>query len=177
MTTTSLSLQTGIDVLQGHSPVGAAVRQPSERCKQIVDEVENIAQAFASRPLRLTDIYRQASVGPGMVRVAFHEVYGCSPRSFFFKQRLRAVRAELSLATQGLSVTHVATAHGFVELGRFAAQYRAAFGETPSATLAHARKEHASIAARSPCALRELSASIPAASECDQDPNRRADDS
>jgi hypothetical protein len=37
-----------------------------------------------------------------------------------------------SVAQQpGLTVTQVATSHGFVELGRFAVQYRAAFGEKP----------------------------------------------
>jgi transcriptional regulator GlxA family with amidase domain len=116
------------------------VRKPSERCKHIVHEVEDIARTFAGKPLRLADIYREASVGPEMIRFAFRKVHGCSPRRFFFTQRLYAVRAELRRASHGLKVTHVATAHGFVELGRFAAQYRTAFGETPSATLGRARR-------------------------------------
>ena len=97
--------------------------------------MERIARAFAGRRLNLSDIYKQASVGPGMIRFAFHAVHGCPPRRFLFDQRLRAVQAELRRATPGLTVTQVATRHGFVELGRFSARYRAAFGENPSATL------------------------------------------
>jgi transcriptional regulator GlxA family with amidase domain len=116
-------------------PIGAAVRQPSERCRHIVHEVEEIARTFAGKPLSLFDIYREASVGPGMIRFAFREVHGCPPRRFLHDQRLRAVRAKLRRATPGLTVTQVATSHGFVELGRFAVQYREAFGESPSVTL------------------------------------------
>jgi AraC family ethanolamine operon transcriptional activator len=41
-------------------------------------------------------------------------------------------------------VTDVATFHGFFELGRFAGEYKALFGEPPSETLQKARLEYAS---------------------------------
>lgn len=130
-------------VLRETFPVGAAVRQPSEHCRNIVHEVEEIARSFAGKPLSLSNIYKEASVGPGMIRFAFRAVYGLPPRRFFHDERLRAVRAELRRATPGLTVTQIATSHGFVELGRFAAQYRAAFGEPPSATLRGAQARSA----------------------------------
>jgi transcriptional regulator GlxA family with amidase domain len=111
------------------------VRQPSEHCRRIVREVEEIARTFAGKPLSLSNIYKEASVGPGMIRFAFRVVYGRPPRRFFHDERLSAVHAELCRATPGLTVTEIATSHGFLELGRFAAQYRAAFGENPSTTL------------------------------------------
>ncbi|WP_454625265.1 helix-turn-helix domain-containing protein [Bradyrhizobium cenepequi] len=130
--------------------MGAAVRQPSERCRRIVHEVEEIARTFAGKPLNLSKIYKEASVGPGMIRFAFRMVYGRPPRRFLHDERLRAVRAELRRATPGLTVTQVAMRYGFVELGRFSAQYRAAFGENPSATLRRARMRSA---AKPPSAL------------------------
>lgn len=117
-------------------------KRQSPRHKQIVQEVEGIARALAGAPLRISKIYESMSVSPGMVRFAFRNVHGCSPRRFFRDQRLRAVRSELRSASPRLTVTEVATRHGFVELGRFAAQYRAAFGESPSATLRRSLREH-----------------------------------
>jgi transcriptional regulator GlxA family with amidase domain len=105
--------------------------------------VEELARTFAGKPLNLSDIYREASVGPGMIRLAFRMVHGRPPRRFFHDARLRAVRAELHCATPGMTVTQIATRYGFVELGRFSAQYRAAFGENPSATLRLARMRSA----------------------------------
>jgi transcriptional regulator GlxA family with amidase domain len=43
-------------------------------------------------------------------------------------------------ASPGMTVTSVAYACGFSNLGRFAKYYHAAFGEHPSATLKTARK-------------------------------------
>jgi transcriptional regulator GlxA family with amidase domain len=120
------------------------VRQPSERYRHIVQEVEEVARTFAGKPLNLSNIYKEASVGPGMIRLAFRAVYGRPPRRFFHDERLRAVRAELHRAAPGITVAQIATSYGFVELGRFSAQYRAAFGENPSATLRLARMRSAS---------------------------------
>lgn len=122
--------------------VAVAVRQPSERCRSIVHEVEEIARIFAGKRLNLSDIYKKASVGPEMIRFAFRAVHRRSPRSFLHDQRLRAVRTELRRATSGTTVTRIATTYGFVELGRFAAQYRAMFGENPSATLRRTLMRH-----------------------------------
>ena len=105
--------------------------------------MEEIARTFADKRLNLSDIYKKASVGPEMIRFAFRAVHRRSPRRFLHDQRLRAVRAELRRATSGATVTHIATSYGFVELGRFAAQYRAMFGENPSVTLRHALRRQA----------------------------------
>jgi transcriptional regulator GlxA family with amidase domain len=114
---------------------GIVMVRPGPRCRLIVDEVEVIARMFAGEPLRISKIYENVSVRPGMIRLAFRAVHGCSPRRFLRDQRLRAAWAELQAAVPGVTVTQVATKHGFLELGRFSAQYRAVFGETPSETL------------------------------------------
>jgi transcriptional regulator GlxA family with amidase domain len=110
----------------------------------IVHEVEGIARTLGGEPLRVAKIYQNVSVGPGMIRLAFRLVYGCSPRRFLREQRLQAVREELRTAGPGVTVTQIATRHGFVELGRFSGQYRKAFGENPSATLRWALQRYSS---------------------------------
>jgi transcriptional regulator GlxA family with amidase domain len=129
---------------------GNVTEDPSPRCKLLVDEVQVVARMFTGKPLRVASIYKVLSVGPGAIRRAFLVVHGCSPRRFFRDQRLQAVRAELHSAIAGVTVTQVATRHGFVELGRFATQYRAAFGESPSSTLRRALTLHASASGAEP---------------------------
>ena len=61
---------------------------------------------------------------------------GTTPMAYLRRLRLEKTRHELSTAEPGaVSVTNVATRRGFVHLGRFAAAYSRAFGETPSETL------------------------------------------
>ncbi len=70
------------------------------------------------------------------LRNAFYGVRGMSPKRRFIAERLEDARRALCDGRQsGTTVTGVATRYGFYELGRFAASYKEAFGETPSATL------------------------------------------
>jgi len=65
----------------------------------------------------------------------FQREVGCAPLEFVRQRRLERVRQVLlDPQASARSVTEVALAHGFLHLGRFAQQYRARFGETPSAT-------------------------------------------
>jgi AraC-like DNA-binding protein len=59
-----------------------------------------------------------------------------SPGQYARLRRLNLVRAALRRADPAAtSIAEIARQYGFSELGRFAAAYRTAFGETPSATL------------------------------------------
>jgi len=87
-------------------------------------------------PVTLANLSIVAGVSQRNLRSAFKEFCGVSPKRFVLRQRLHAVREALLTADPSRTkVTDVATSYGFLELGRFAGQYKAAFGETPSRTL------------------------------------------
>jgi AraC-like DNA-binding protein len=62
----------------------------------------------------------------------FRQFLDTSPKAYVRTERLKACRALLMQG--GISVTEAARRSGFAHMGRFAGQYRAAFGEPPSAT-------------------------------------------
>jgi len=64
------------------------------------------------------------------------------PHRYLRLQRLARVRAALRHADPATAnVSDIARRHGFLQLGRFATQYRAVFGEVPSTTLQGAAKD------------------------------------
>ena len=88
----------------------------------------------------LDDLSAAASVSERRVRDAFSDCHGMSPTAFLRVAALLEVRrALLAAPTVRDAVTRAASDYGFWHLGRFAGQYRALFGESPSTTLARAR--------------------------------------
>ena len=78
----------------------------------------------------------EVGVSQRTLEYAFQERLGTSPVAFIRRLRLHAVRRALLAAERGgATVTEIAMTFGFYQLGRFAAEYRAIFGELPSATL------------------------------------------
>ena len=101
--------------------------------------LEYLRTADASR-VSVADLCRVAQVSERTLRYAFRDELDLSPLAFLRRLRLHAARRELMNADGPLPrVTDVANRQGFLELGRFAAEYRRLFGELPSETLAHRR--------------------------------------
>jgi AraC family ethanolamine operon transcriptional activator len=70
------------------------------------------------------------------LRAYCHEFLGVGPIRYRNLRRLAMARAALHNAnSRDTSVEEVALRHGFRQSSRFAAAYRAVFGEPPSATL------------------------------------------
>jgi len=104
--------------------------------RAMVARAEAYVQAHLATPVPVSHLCHVLGVSERGLRNAFYGVRGMSPKRRMLALRLQRVHHALSEACPGpRTVTHVATTYGFYELGRFAATYKLAFGEVPSATL------------------------------------------
>ena len=86
--------------------------------------------------LTVGDLARAAGVSERTLHQGFRQVYGTTPMRRLKRLRLEAVRTALEAADPSTTnVSDVAVRFGFFQFGRFAGDYRAAFGERPSDTL------------------------------------------
>jgi AraC-like DNA-binding protein len=85
--------------------------------------------------ISLTDIAEAACCSPRTLARVFKQAGELTPIQYVHKLRLQAIRADLlQRSTQNRTVADIAFQWGCRHLGEFNRQYRAAFGETPSAT-------------------------------------------
>ena len=95
--------------------------------------------ASCDRPVYTTDLCAAIGVSDRTLQICCREHLGISPQKYLRLRRMQRVRRALMLADpRSATVTGLATAHGFWELGRFAMTYRSLYGESPSASLARA---------------------------------------
>jgi AraC-like DNA-binding protein len=91
----------------------------------------------ADEPWSSTSLARAVHVSVRALQEGFNRDVGRPPMRYLQDTRLRRVHSALYGAVPGsTTVEAVATRWGFVHMGRFAAAYRAAFGESPATTLA-----------------------------------------
>ena len=103
---------------------------------KIVSRFEEYLEANPNRPLHLPEICMAVGAAERTLRNACAANLGMGPIRYLALRRMHLVHRALLLADhRSITVTQVATDHGFWELGRFSVVYRAMFGETPSATL------------------------------------------
>jgi AraC-like DNA-binding protein len=95
--------------------------------------------ARPDEPVKLEALANVAGVRPRTLEAHLRLYLGTTPLGWVRRMRLQRARQQLLGATDEVSITRVAVANGFGQLGRFAAQYRRQFGELPSETLKAAR--------------------------------------
>jgi AraC-like DNA-binding protein len=114
---------------------------PSERdgpipsALRIVKKVEDYVKAAGGRPVHVTELCERLHVSRRTLHRAFHDAVGTGPVTFLRQNRLCAVHSILRRCEPGTTIAAVASNHGFVNLGRFSADYCELFGEYPSSTL------------------------------------------
>jgi AraC-like DNA-binding protein len=120
-----------VDVLLVES---AFTLTPALTARRVAD-LETWIDAYLDEPITLGRLCEVAQVGARALQLAFQARRGMSPMRFVTERRLAAAHRRLSRAGPEAEVTAIATSVGFSHLGRFAAMYRQAYGETPSQTL------------------------------------------
>ncbi|HEY2205446.1 MAG TPA: AraC family transcriptional regulator [Pseudonocardia sp.] len=91
----------------------------------------------ADQPLTLADIAAAAGTSARALQHAFQRHYDLTPTAYLRRVRLERAHHELQAAdpTRGDTVAAVASRWGFINQGRFATDYRRAYGQPPSHTL------------------------------------------
>ena len=84
----------------------------------------------------ISEVSGQLHMSRRKLEIAFKEITSVSPRKFFHNRKMtRVYQSLLKAGPRECSVTRLADQAEFLELGRFAVQYRRLFGEKPSDTL------------------------------------------
>jgi len=121
--------------VHAHNYAHAAPARSSAVLPRHVRKVQEYLDAHAHEPIRAEQLAQVAGVSLRSLYAGFKEFCGVSPMQYLKDLRLERARAEL-LAGSG-SVGSIALRWGFGHLGRFSADYRARFGESPSESLRH----------------------------------------
>ena len=120
----------------------------------VMRRFEQVLKENPDDPLHIPEICAAIGVGERTLRLHCTEYLGMSPWRYLWLRRMNLVRHALALADPATTtVTEIATARGFWELGRFALAYRTLFGELPSETLRSSPRSvtpHSALQSRGP---------------------------
>lgn len=114
-------------------------RRPSDSAPWQVRRVEEYIEANWDRPIYVKDVAAITGLSARSIFRTFQQRRGYSPLAFAKQVRLQHARDMLNLAEVTTTVTEVAFACGFSDLGHFSKDYRRAFGESPSQALNRAK--------------------------------------
>jgi AraC-like DNA-binding protein len=112
----------------------ANVQSTNEAGLERVVRVQRWIDAHLDHDITLDRLCAVAGVSPRSLQKALLAARGQTPQEFVTARRLAEARRRLESASSPVRVSKVALDCGFAHLGRFAASYRAAFGESPRDT-------------------------------------------
>jgi AraC family transcriptional regulator, ethanolamine operon transcriptional activator len=131
-------LEIAVRSLAGGSSRSSPIQSARLASARIVRTCEDYARKWRYQDVTLAGLCEASGVSERRVRSAFYECYQMSPTAYLRVAALNAVRRDLVEGPRLRdAVSHAATDWGFWHLSRFAAQYRALFGESPRHTLSH----------------------------------------
>ena len=104
---------------------------------RVVRAAVELIDGHYAEALTVPDLAEAVGVSVRALQEGFRRDLGSSPTAYLRERRLAAARTALLAADpRERKVSDIAPSHGFLHLGRFSVEYRRAFGESPSTTLA-----------------------------------------
>jgi AraC-like DNA-binding protein len=120
---------------QAHSHSNRLGKNPKSIAPRHVRQVEAYIEEHADQPLTVGDLIAVSGVSARALFDGFRRFRDTSPLAYLRGVRLARARQQLLNPGQDETVSAVAMQWGFYQLGRFAALYKATYGEAPSETL------------------------------------------
>jgi AraC-like DNA-binding protein len=111
----------------------AALRQHAVIMRRFHRAIER----HLDEPLCIPELCKEIGTSLRTLNACCQEHLGMGPKRYLLLRRLNLFRRALRAGSRGeTTVTETATRYGFWQFGRLAVEYKALFGEAPSATLA-----------------------------------------
>jgi AraC-like DNA-binding protein len=115
-------------------------RAASRQHAAIMRRFHQVIDQHLDQPLYTLELCGEIAVSERTLRTCCQEYLGMSPKHYLLLRRMHLVRRALRESTPtSTTVTEIATRYGFWQFGRLAVEYKALFGESPSATLSRRR--------------------------------------
>jgi AraC-like DNA-binding protein len=123
-----------VECLSGR-PIGVYEAR-GERCAGIMASFGQSIDTYPDQLPSVAHLCQELGVDERVLRRCCHAHLGLGPVRYLRLLRMQRVRRTLQNGTCGTTtVTQVVQRHGFGQVGRFATEYRALYGELPSETL------------------------------------------
>jgi AraC-like DNA-binding protein len=123
-----------VECLANGSAIEAAL--PTRRHQELALRFDDLLESQPQRAFRITEICAALGVPARTLRRSCEEQLGMVASEYVRRRRMQLVRRALSRGNPDApNIAKLARQYGFRGLGRFAAEYRAVYGEPPSATL------------------------------------------
>jgi transcriptional regulator GlxA family with amidase domain len=111
----------------------AAARQHAA----IMQRFHDVIERNLDEPLYIPELCKEIGTSLRTLNACCREHLGMGPKRYLLLRRMNLFRRSLQDASPAeTTVTEIATRYGFWQFGRLAVEYKARFGESPSATLA-----------------------------------------
>jgi transcriptional regulator GlxA family with amidase domain len=134
-------LRAAVGCIVAGSPAESKV-QLGQRAS-VMRRFERVLEENEGGALYVAEICEAVGVSERTLRTYCMKNLGVNPHRYLWLRRMKLARRALTLADRAAdTVTEIATAYGFWELGRFAVAYGELFGEAPSTTLRRERAHH-----------------------------------